>query len=93
MLLPFLISLTWPTANSLVVVVWALLAPVLAIAPVNVTGFVAVTDTAWLLVVPTAVRGRVAVVATAGEAAPGASGSWELRPILALARKKPPSRD
>src|SRR5580693_1049416 len=72
-LLPFLISLTWLAANSLLVVVCVLLAPVLAVAPVKVTRLVAVTVTAWLLVVPTAVCGRVAVVATAGAAAPGAA--------------------
>jgi hypothetical protein len=51
----------------------ALLAPVLAVAPVMMTGFVAVIDTAWLLVEPTAVCGRVAAVATAGAAAEGAA--------------------
>src|SRR5271165_4094985 len=79
-LLPILISLTWPAANWLVVVV-ALEVPVLAVTPVKVTGFVAVTDTDWVLVAPTAVGGRVAVVAAAGAAVPGAAyaSTWPSR--------------
>src|SRR5215469_4259822 len=71
--LPGRVSVACPTPNSLVVVVCVLLALVLAVAPVTVTVLVAVTDTARLLVVPTAVCGRVVEVATAGADAPGAA--------------------
>jgi hypothetical protein len=74
LLLPFLVTLTWPVANWLIAVV-ALEAPVLAVAPVKVTAFVAVTETARLLVDPTAVCGKVAAVAAAGAAAPGAENA------------------
>src|SRR5215472_3609380 len=74
LVLPFLISLAEPTANSLVAAV-ALFATVLAVAPVTVTAFVAVTDTVRLLVVPTAVCGRVVALATAGAAADGAANA------------------
>ena len=47
-LLPCLSSLTWPTVNWLAGAV-ALEAPVLAVTPVNVTVFVAVTETGLLV--------------------------------------------
>ena len=45
----------------------------LAVAPVMVTFFVAVTETAWLLVEPTGVCGRLAATATAGADDDGAA--------------------
>ena len=49
---PFLVTLAWLDTNSLAVAVCVLFAPVLAVAPVMVTVFVAVTDTVRALVEP-----------------------------------------